>query len=221
MSEAGGRIGDDRFVHDDAPYVLGMLSTDERAAFEEHLAGCAECAARVAEIADLPALLATVPFDEVVDEVPDTLLPGLLRRAGVERRRRNWLTAGLAGVAAACLIALAIAVWPSGPTSPAPHPRAMSALVASPVRATAALVDKGWGTEIDLVCQYDGSTPPGGYSYGLSVTDTSGATTPLGSWTIVPGKDITFASGTALRRDQIASVQITVGETPILQLRTG
>lgn len=214
-------MGDDRFVHDDAPYVLGLLSADERAAFEEHLAGCAECAARVAEIADLPALLATVPLDEVLDEVPDTLLPGLLRRAGVERRRRNWLTAGLAGVAAACLIALAIAVWPSGPTSPAPHPRAMSALVASPVRATAALTDKAWGTEIDLVCQYDGSTPPGGYAYGLSVTDTSGATTPLGSWTIVPGKDITFASGTALRRDQIASVQITVGETPILQLRTG
>jgi hypothetical protein len=53
------------------------------------------------------------------------------------------------------------------------------------------------------------------------VTDTSGATTPLGTWTIVPGKDITFASGTALRRDQIASVQITVGDTPILQLRTG
>jgi anti-sigma-K factor RskA len=214
-------MGPDRFVHDDAPYVLGMLSADERAAFEQHLSGCAECAARVAEIADLPGLLATVPPDEIDDEVPATLLPGLLRRAGVERRRRNWLTAGLAGVAAACLIALAIAVWPSGPTTPAPHPRAMSALVASPVRATAALTDRGWGTEIDLVCRYDSSTPPGGYTYGLSVTDTSGATTPLGTWTIEPGKDVTFASGTALRRDQIASVQITVGETPILQLRTG
>jgi len=199
-------MGPDRFVHDDAPYVLGMLSADERAAFEQHLSGCAECAARVAEIADLPGLLATVPPDEIDDEVPATLLPGLLRRAGVERRRRNWLTAGLAGVAAACLIALAIA---------------MSALVASPVRATAALTDRGWGTEIDLVCRYDSSTPPGGYTYGLSVTDTSGATTPLGTWTIEPGKDVTFASGTALRRDQIASVQITVGETPILQLRTG
>lgn len=221
MTESTGRAGQDPFVHDDAPYVLGMLAADERAAFEQHLAGCPECAARIAEIADLPALLATVPFDEAVDEVPDTLLPGLLRRAGVERRRRNWLTAGLAGVAAACLIALTIAVWPSGPTSPAPHPRAMSALVASPVHATAALTDKGWGTEIELVCGYDGSTPPGGYTYGLSVTDTGGLTTPLGSWTIVPGKDITFASGTALRRDQIASVQITVGETPILQLRTG
>jgi anti-sigma-K factor RskA len=221
VSEAGDRTGQDRFIHDDAPYVLGLLSAEERAAFEDHLAGCAGCAARIAEIADLPGLLATVPFDEVVEDVPDTLLPGLLRRAGLERRRRNWLTAGLAGVAAACLIALAIAVWPSGPTSPAPHPRAMSALVASPVRATAALIDKGWGTEIDLICQYDSSTPPGGYAYGLSVTDTSGATTSLGSWTIVPGKDITFASGTALRRDQIASVQITAGETPILQLRTG
>jgi len=90
-------MGPDRFVHDDAPYVLGMLSADERAAFEQHLSGCAECAARVAEIADLPGLLATVPPDEIDDEVPATLLPGLLRRAGVERRRRNWLTAGLAG----------------------------------------------------------------------------------------------------------------------------
>jgi len=39
-------------------YVLGTLSTEERDAFEEHLVGCADCAARVDWTSDLRAALA-------------------------------------------------------------------------------------------------------------------------------------------------------------------
>ncbi|MEV0564267.1 zf-HC2 domain-containing protein [Dactylosporangium sp. NPDC050588] len=38
-------------------YVLGALSSEERDAYERHLAGCAECQAEVAEFGDLPELL--------------------------------------------------------------------------------------------------------------------------------------------------------------------
>ncbi|MEV1143541.1 zf-HC2 domain-containing protein, partial [Micromonospora sp. NPDC049799] len=45
------------FAHDDGAYVLGALAPAERAAYERHLAGCADCRQAVAEIAVLPGLL--------------------------------------------------------------------------------------------------------------------------------------------------------------------
>ena len=86
----------DPFEHDDAAYVLGALSDAERARFEDHLAGCAACTARVGELSGLPALLADVTIDDVIgplDAAPDTLLPRLLREAGRRRRRQRASTA--------------------------------------------------------------------------------------------------------------------------------
>ena len=40
----------DELRHDAAAYALGVLDPGERAAFETHLAGCAECAAEVREM---------------------------------------------------------------------------------------------------------------------------------------------------------------------------
>jgi anti-sigma factor RsiW len=54
----------DPYEHDDAAYVLGALSPTERAAFEEHLLTCDECAARVREIEDVPDLLAGIGATE-------------------------------------------------------------------------------------------------------------------------------------------------------------
>jgi hypothetical protein len=220
MSTEGSGGGPDPFAHDDAAYVLGALDPHERTRFEAHLAGCAECSARVRELAGVPALLAAVPLEDLLgapEQPPETLWPGLARRARAERRRRNWLTGGLGGLAAAAIAALLVAVWPS--SSPAPtagRPQAMTSLVSAPLQATAALTQKGWGTEIDLVCSYDAGAPPG-YAYGLRVVDTSGHAQDLGTWTLA-GSRTTFSSGTSLRRDQIANVQITVADQPILQL---
>jgi anti-sigma-K factor RskA len=107
-----------------AAYVLGKLEADEAAAFEEHLAGCADCRRQLAELRGLPELLATA--------APDTPVPDALRArtlaavrqaaaraepppaaeaaaAGPARRawwRRRWLVVAVA--AAALVAALAI-----------------------------------------------------------------------------------------------------------------
>ena len=82
----------DPYRFDDAAYVLGALSPDEHAAFEAHLATCAECTARVREIDTVPALLADITEADLVDEpMPDTLLPSLMRRASAHHRRQRLL----------------------------------------------------------------------------------------------------------------------------------
>ncbi|MDQ2782791.1 MAG: zf-HC2 domain-containing protein, partial [Actinomycetota bacterium] len=100
----------DPFQHDDASYVLGLLTEQERTAFENHLSRCAACTERVRRLAGLPAALAGLTERDLegphVPQVPDTLLAGLLHQAAVSRHRRRWLLGTLTGVAAASLAAL-------------------------------------------------------------------------------------------------------------------
>jgi hypothetical protein len=213
----------DPFRHDDAAYVLGALAPDERAAFEAHLDTCAECRGRVAEARATAGLLAGFTLSDVeVDAadpgpVPDTLLPGLLRRAGRERARRRWVTGSLAAVAAACAVALVVLVWPAGSTSPAPA-LAFQQVQPSPVSATATVVAKSWGTEIELHCHYVDEIEQG-LPYRLIVIDTSHARHDAGSWTLVPDEEVSFTAGTAVPKSDIARIQITLPDgSPILQL---
>jgi len=210
----------DPFAQDDAVYVLGALSADERAAFEAHLVTCPDCAERVRELASMPALLAGLPasaYGDEPDDPPANLLPHLLDRVRFEQRRRRWLTSGLAGLAAACLVALVVVLWPSSAATSAPRPQAMSAVVDSPVHATAALSSVAWGTKIDLVCEYYTNVARE-WDYQLVVVDKHNVAHPAGSWKLVPGKVAHFTGGTALSRDQISKVQITLADRAILQL---
>jgi anti-sigma factor RsiW len=217
---------EDPFVHFDGAYVLGALDDADRRAFEAHLATCSDCRARVDEARSTAALLAVLPahdmpglFDEPAP-MPDTLLPGVLRRAAQERTRRWRLTAAVGAVAAALLVALAIVVWPGSKTDSTPPAQALSAVQPSPLTATARLVTKSWGTEIELHCAYPASDSDR-FSYNLLVIDKNRHTHDAGDWTLVPGKDgISFTGGTAVQRDQIARVQITTPSgVPILELK--
>ena len=212
----------DPYARLDAVYLLGALDADERLAYEAHLATCRQCRAGLAEIEEIPLLLAgldesdfAAPPELAPAPVPDTLLPCLLQAAERERSRRRWLTTGLSLLAAACAIALIVIVVPTG-SGPEPAPRAMTALVATPVHATIALQPRSWGTEIDLTCWYQrGAAEPPGDRYEL-VAHGDGATYDLGSWRLAPGRRVIFTSGTALTETQIKNLQITQPNGPAI-----
>jgi hypothetical protein len=211
----------DPFRYDDAVYVLGALDTAERVAFEAHLETCAECRARVADARAGHDLLAGLDAHDLEDvaPMPDTLLPGLLRSARRERIRRRGLMASLAAVAAACAAALIVVLWPTGSGPSGPAARQFEALRPSPVTATATLVAKGWGTQINLQCRYAYSVEHN-IPYLLAIFDKSGRKYLAGSWTLAPGEETKFTGGTAVQLPDIARVVISLPNgTPVLQLQ--
>ena len=227
----------DKFELYDAAYVLGALSPTDRREFEDHLKGCAACASAVSELAGLPGLMSQVTLEELTAEPespPETLLPSLARAVRRERARRR-LAVGTAAAAAACLIAVG-AVALSGPDSPARLPvapststvsgtanLAMSAVVPSPVTASARLVDVAWGTRIDLTCAYsaEGPYPAAARAYALVVIDRGGAEQQVATWSALPNREITVRGASSLARRDIATVEIrTLSGTAILRLST-
>jgi Putative zinc-finger len=207
----------DPYARFDATYLLGALDADERLAYEAHLAACRRCRASLAEISAIPPLLAgldesvlAAPPETAQASVPGVLLPRLLQAAGRARARRRWFTAGLGLLAAACAIALIAVVVPSG-MGAKPVPRAMAALVATPVEATITLQPESWGTEIDLTCWYQhGAAEPPSDRYELVAHGADGATYDLGSWRLAPGRRVVFTSGIALTETEIKNLQIAL-----------
>ena len=212
----------DPYRFDDAAYVLGALDPTERAAYEAHLKTCPDCAAQVRELTGVPDLLAGVDpaefADPSADPVPDTLLPGLLREGRRRVRRQRILVGSLAAVAAACVLALVIALWPSSTASPASRP--FVAVAQSPISASATVTATAWGTAIDVHCHYRADATHA-WHYQLVAVDRAGKRHPLGDWALPPYKDIDYEAGTALTPDQIARLEITLPSgRPLLQLRT-
>jgi hypothetical protein len=216
----------DPFEHDDAAYVLGALDPQERIAFEIHLDTCDACMARVAEIRAVPSMLAGISMQDIVDsgaELPQTLLPGLIRRAAKERRSSRRLFAGMAAVAAAAVAALVIVAWPTGTDSDHGTRQALTQLVNSPVTATVELTSKTSGTYLEVRCHYAATyagAPASTAVYWLVVEDKHGNHQKLSSWTLKPGPDQTFEATTALRKSDISKVEITYQGNPILSLNT-
>ena len=95
-------------------YLDGELNKQARAALEEHLAGCPDCAAQVQDVRDLLALVAACD-----DVQPDAALHESVMRSVREQPRvgrtaapRNWRRIG-AGLAAACLLLGVLLISPA------------------------------------------------------------------------------------------------------------
>ena len=221
-----------RFAHDDAAYVLGALSPAGRLELERHMAGCADCARAVGELAGLPGLLGRVDTSllehpPVADPVPDTLLPALF---GVVRRRRRRALA-TAGLAAAGLTAATVALLGlqsegtdgTGPTAPGPSASAsevptvaMDPVGEVPLRARVSLEQVTWGTRLGLVCSYDPASVeydlPSEVDYTLFVRTRDGRAERVGSWRSVGGLEMRLSAATAVDREEIESVEVRTPE---------
>jgi hypothetical protein len=225
----------DEFALYDASYVLGALSPADRREFEDHLKVCPECAGAVSELAGLPGLMSKVSIEQLTAEpepVPETLLPRLARAVRRERRQRR-LVVGAAAAAAACLITVgAVGITrPDSPTRPqvtvstssGTANLALSAVVPSPVSASARLVDMAWGTRIDLTCSYSsqGRYPASGVPYAMVVIDRHGVAQQVATWKALPNRTLTVMGATSQARPDIASVEIrTLQGRTILRLST-
>ena len=225
----------DEFAQYDAAYVLGALSPADRREFEDHLQTCPACASSVGELAGLPGLMSRVSIDQLTAEaepVPETLLPSLARAVRRERRQRR-LVVGTAAAAAACLIAVG-GVAISRPDSPARPPvtasapsgtanLAFTAVVPSPVTASARLVDMAWGTRIDLTCAYRsrGLYPARAVPYAMFVVDRHGTADQVATWKALPNRELTVMGASSQSRRDIAAVEIrTMNGRTILRLST-
>ncbi|MBY9073237.1 zf-HC2 domain-containing protein [Nocardioides sp. WL0053] len=230
------------FAHHDGAYVLGALSPAERQEFERHLDGCAACARATRELAGLPGLLARVDPDVLesaphVEPVPETLLPALVHEVRRTRKRRRFLTAGLAAAAVVALGVGSLAVTgvldgdgtpaalppPPGATLTLPAGQEMLPVGRTTVRASVALERVPWGTRLSLTCTY---TPgeseyglPHAATYALVVRTRDGATEQVATWRALPGRTMQLAAATASGRPDIASVEMRTAEgEPVLRL---
>lgn len=217
----------------DGAYVLGALAPEERLAFERHLPGCESCSASVRNLAGLPGLLAQVSPDVVMsppgpEDVPDTLLPGLVAEVRRTQRRRHWL-GGLVAAAAVVAFGIATALAVSGGDEPPEPVQVAAAKEMVPVHqdsmeASVALTSVAWGTRLDLTCSYE--APDTGYPYDpptyvLVIRTEDGETERVASWKGLPGKTMHLTGATALTTDRIAAVEVqdSTGR-PLLELGT-
>ena len=153
---------------------------------------------------------------------PETLLPGLMRRARRSRHRQRWLVAGLGAVAAACVIALAVVAWPFG-SSDSGSGAAGAACAPRVAERPGTRRPRAWSaTRGARRSSSNAATPRVSSRAGRTnssswiARDTS---EDLGSWQLPPDADIAYTAGTALQPAEISRVQITTADgTPILEL---
>lgn len=202
-------------------YVLGGLSDEDHRAFTEHLRTCAACQAELGQVSGLPRLLSLVdppteqPYAAGLASRPtspervagsdavglaDLLAEGRRRR----RRRRGWLGAA-AGVAAAGVFAAGAAWGPAllDPPPPSEHYTA-TAVAGSTATVGVDLITRGWGTQLDLAC----SDMPVGEEIVVYVIDAAGRESPAGSWLGTRSGYARVTGATALRPEQIRSIEV-------------
>ena len=208
-------------------YSMGLLEERDRREFEDHLAGCPACAAEVAELSPMAALLKGVELKEAepaAGREPDggEVTELLRRRARQQRQRRRWQVA--LGAAAGIVligggIGVGIAAAPQHGPPPAP-PLALTGQLHSATdpgtgaAGTVGLVAKAWGTQVTL----DLSKVPGPAECELVAVSRTGERRVVMGWLVpapgdgVPGHPahLVIRGSTSIPRNDLARVDVDV-----------
>jgi predicted anti-sigma-YlaC factor YlaD len=195
----------------------------DRLAFEEHLAGCPECAAELAELSGMAQLLSDLePVPPAGAEPPAAGVVDLVkRRAASQRHRTRWQAA--VGVAAAIvLLAGGVAVG-LGTAKPAVQTttgltmagqRHSATGTATGVKGEVGLVAKPWGTQVIL----DLAKVKGPLECDLVAVSRSGERRVMVGWLVpaagygVPGHpaNLLLEGGTSIKIGNLAHIDVDV-----------
>lgn len=198
-------------------YLLGGLEPDEERAFEDHLAGCAECRRELEELESLPALLDAVPPADAValavaggaealspleskaDALPKKVLVDLSARR--RKSRRRW--AALVGAVAAACLALGFLAGPLVNQPPKPD-ASYSVQSDNGLQLTVGMVKKNWGTELEV----EGRSMPLQGTLYLWVKGRDGAEERTCGWTATASGRIKVTGATPVQLAGIAGVEL-------------
>jgi hypothetical protein len=202
-------------------YSMGLLEEQDQRAFEEHLAGCPACAAELAELSPMAALLKGAEL-QGVEPGEDKVTDLVRRRARQQRHRRRWQVA--LGAAAGIVligggIGLGIAAAPQHAGAPAPPLTLTGQLHSATDPRTGAagavgLVAKAWGTQVTL----DLSKVRGPAECELIAVSRTGERRVVMGWLVpVPGDGVpghpahlVIRGGTSIPRNDLARVDVDV-----------
>lgn len=193
-----------------AAYVLGALESEDRRAFEHHLAECDACGAEVSAFAPLPGLMARIDRAELVETADlaraDTLGVAAQRvHEELVASRRRWRLASLVGVGAAAAV-LVVAFVTTADRDPAPPTVSPARIIDS--QADTAMVTagtRGWGTEITLEL----TGLPRRDTYQLWTVDDGGGWSLASTWGPTPSGAAFVTGATATPTDDLERVVVT------------
>ncbi|MEP6479555.1 MAG: zf-HC2 domain-containing protein [Rhodoglobus sp.] len=218
----------DAYSEWDAAYVLGSLSTADRAEFERHLSTCAACSAAVTELAGLPGLLSKLGTEEAValTALPrDGHLAGARHESGevqrlaasvsrLRRRSRVTFAAIASGLVAASIVAGFAIGTATVPSSAPAQVVAMTPLEANTMTASLTVRPEAWGTQFDWSCSYtqgdwvDGVFSSKPWQYELVAIDSAGTATVVATWAASEADATGLSAASSLPTDSIRAVEI-------------
>jgi putative zinc finger protein len=224
-------------VHTDVgAYSMGLLEERDRQEFEDHLTGCPACAAELAELSPMAALLrgvepvgagtagaGTAGAGTADAGVPEAQVTDLLRRrVRQQRQRRRWqvalgAAAGIVLIGGGIGAGIALAPQHGSPPPPAVALTGQLHSATDPgtgVAGTVGLVAKAWGTQVTL----DLSKVRGPAECELVAVSRTGERRVVMGWLVaapgdgVPGHPahLLIRGGTSIPRGDLARVDVDV-----------
>jgi hypothetical protein len=203
-------------------YSMGLLEDRDRLAFEGHLARCPFCAAELAELSPMAALLRGVEPVGPADEPAEATVTDLIRRRVTQHRRRRrqvalGAAAGIALIAGGIAVGVTAAPQQGSPPASAVVVTGQRHSATDPgtgVTGTVGLVAKTWGTQVSL----DLSKVRGPLECELVAVSKTGERRVVVGWLVpaagygVPGHPghLDLEGGTSIAMKNLARVDVNV-----------